>query len=99
MQFASATRSITCLAQIGKPWEDEKMDVAKINFDEAIGKVVEALVGAGYDPIAQLTGYLQTGDDTFITRTGDARGIIRLLDKEQIAAYVENNKPHEGGRS
>ena len=61
-------------------------------FDEQIGKVSTALVAAGYDPIAQLTGYLQTGDDTYITRTGDARSIIRTLDKEQIATYVEKCK-------
>ena len=61
-------------------------------FDEQIGKVSAALVTAGYDPIAQLTGYLQTGDDTYITRTGDARSIIRTLDKEQIATYVEKCK-------
>lgn len=44
---------------------------------------------AGYDPLAQFTGYLQSGDETYITRTGDARGIVRSLDKEQIAAYIE----------
>ena len=46
---------------------------------------------AGYDPLAQFTGYLQTGDDTFITRTGDARTIIRSLGREQIAEYVDRN--------
>jgi len=73
------------------------MDVVKNSFDEAMGIVVAALKAAGYDPIAQLTGYLQTGDDTFITRTGNARSIIRTLDKEQITAYVERNKSTKGG--
>lgn len=73
------------------------MDVVKNSFDEAMGVVVAALKAAGYDPVAQLTGYLQTGDDTFITRTGDARSIIRTLDKEQISAYVENIKPAKEG--
>ena len=95
MTFASAMRSITCLAQIGKLWEVEKMDVAQINFDVAIVKVVEAMKKAGYDPMAQLTGYLQTGDDSFITRTDDARTIVRTLDKEQIAEYVNENLKHQ----
>ena len=95
MPFASAMRSITCLAQIGKPWEDEKMDVAQINFDEAMVIVVEAMKRSGYDPLAQLTGYLQTGDDSFITRTGDARTIVRTLDKEQITEYVNENLKHQ----
>ncbi len=62
-------------------------------FDEQIAKVVDALVTSGYDPMDQLTGYIQTDDDTFITRTGNARSIIRTLAKEQIIAYVEKNKP------
>ena len=62
-------------------------------FDEQIAKVVDALVASGYDPMDQLTGYIQTDDDTFITRTGNARSIIRTLAKEQIIAYVEKNKP------
>lgn len=73
------------------------MDVVENSFDEAMGIVVAALKDAGYDPIAQLTGYLQTGDATFITRTGNARSIIRTLDKEQITAYVERNKSTKGG--
>ena len=61
-------------------------------FESAIEKVVMALRAAGYDPIAQLTGYIQTDDDTVITRTGDARAIIRTLDKAHITAYIERNK-------
>ena len=63
------------------------------DFEEKISNVVKALKDAGYDPVAQLTGYLLTGDDTYITRTGEARAIIRVLNKEQLAAYVERNKP------
>lgn len=50
--------------------------------------VISSMKQAGYDPLAQLMGYLQTGDDSFITRTGDARTMVRTLDKEQIAEYV-----------
>ena len=54
---------------------------------------------AGYDPLAQFTGYLQSGDETYITRTGDARGIVRSLNKEQIAAYIEKRYKTLAGRS
>lgn len=37
------------------------------DFEEKISNVVKALKDAGYDPVAQLTGYLLTGDDTYIT--------------------------------
>ena len=58
------------------------------DFEKQIAFVVSALSDAGYDPYAQLTGYLQTSDETFITRKGDARTIIKSLDIKQISEYV-----------
>lgn len=60
-------------------------------FENRILDVISFMEKAGYDPLVQFTGYLQTGNDTFITRTGDARSIVRSLDKEQIAACVETH--------
>ena len=61
------------------------------DFEKLILSVIDSLKSAGYDPMAQLTGFLQTGDENFITRTGNARAIIRTLDKERIAEYVDKN--------
>ena len=63
-------------------------------FENLIHKVIAAMENAGYDPVAQFTGYLQTGDETFITRSGEARTIVRSLDKEQIAEYLNEHYPH-----
>lgn len=30
----------------------------------------------------------QTGDETYITRTGDARRLVKGLDREQLRQYV-----------
>ena len=60
-------------------------------FESLMLKVISSMKEADYDPLAQFTGYLQTGDDSFITRTGDARAIVRSLDREQIAEYVGRN--------
>ena len=60
-------------------------------FEDKMLSVIASMKEAGYDPLAQFTGYLQTGDDSFITRTGDARAIVRTLDREQIAEYVDQN--------
>lgn len=57
-------------------------------FDKRISEITSALSAAGYDPCAQLTGYLQTGDETYITRKGNAREIIRTLDKEMVSQYI-----------
>jgi len=61
------------------------------DFEKLILSVIDSLKSAGYDPLAQLTGFLQTGDENFITRTGNARAIVRTLDKDQIAEYVDKN--------
>ena len=63
-------------------------------FESLIHKVIAAMEEAGYDPAAQFTGYFQTGDETFITRSGEARTIVRSLDKEQIAEYLDKHYPH-----
>lgn len=59
------------------------------DFEKQIALVIAALSDAGYDPYAQLTGFIQTGDDTFITRRNDARAIVSSLDREMVARYVK----------
>ena len=61
-------------------------------FEKRISKITQALSAAGYDPCAQLTGYLQTGDETYITRQENARAIIKTLDKEMIAQYIARER-------
>lgn len=62
--------------------------------NKLIHTVVAALKSAGYDPYAQLTGYLETGDDSYITRKDGARDAIKLLDKEVIRAYLAETEAH-----
>lgn len=59
------------------------------DFEKQIALVISALSDAGYDPYAQLTGFVQTGDDTFITRRNNARAIVSSLDREMVARYVK----------
>jgi len=58
-------------------------------FESLMLKVITSMEEAGYDPLTQFTGYLQSGDDTYITRSGDARGIVRTLEKEKVIEYIE----------
>ena len=46
----------------------------------------------GYDPIAQLTGYIEIGSDDYITRHGGAREKIKEIDIEMIKDYIAKNK-------
>ena len=59
-------------------------------FEQAISEIVNALKEAGHNPYAQLHGYLQTGEEIYITRRNNARFLIRELDKERLADYVKS---------
>lgn len=61
-------------------------------FHQRIIEIVEAIKDAGYDPYDQLMGYLKTGEDYYITRKGDARNLIKTLDKEKIESFVRDLK-------
>lgn len=58
-------------------------------FTEKMKIIVEAIAQAGYDPYSQLSGYLLTGKDMYITRKNGARELITQLDSEQIHGYVQ----------
>ena len=84
-------RQIYAQEKLSKNVEKGASNLEQAEFDKRISEVSSALSAAGYDPCAQLTGYLQTGDDTYITRKGNAREIIRTLDKEMIARYIKEH--------
>ena len=60
----------------------------ELDFDKTMEHIEASIQAAGFDPYAQLYGYLKTGDDTYITRTGDARRMIKTLDHSQLQIYV-----------
>ena len=59
----------------------------KDKFKETMGYVVSVLEDAGYEPYDQLYAYASTGNESYITRKGDARKLIAQLDREQIWDY------------
>ena len=60
----------------------------KQEFRARMDRIVEALKDAGYDPYMQLYGYLETGDDTYITCKGNARDEIGELDQEMVREFT-----------
>lgn len=63
---------------------------------EIIAHVYKALQAKGYDPIAQLTGFILTGDPTYITSHDSARSLICRLERDEILEelvrfYVHNH--------
>ena len=59
------------------------------NFENIMAHIVASIREAGYEPYDQLYGYLKTGDDTYITRTGDARNLIKKLERNQVQCFFE----------
>ena len=55
---------------------------------QKLAAVIKAIEAAGYDPIAQLTGYITTGNAAYVTRQGGARTLIINVDQNFIKAYL-----------
>ena len=49
-----------------------------------IDTVFNALKEKGYNPISQFTGYLISGDPTYITSHNDARNLIRKVERDEL---------------
>ncbi len=56
----------------------------KVTIDEILKLVFNALEDRGYNPIDQISGYLLSGDPTYITSHNNARGFIKQIDREDI---------------
>jgi len=57
-------------------------------FEKAMDIIAAAISDAGYNVREQLTGFLLTGDPTYITRRNDARSLIKRIDQEQLRRYM-----------
>lgn len=57
-------------------------------FEEIFKDIVSSLKEKGYSPYDQIVGYLEMNSDTYITRHGNAREKIKLLDKEMLRQYL-----------
>ena len=68
----------------------------KDKFKETMGYVVSVLEDAGYEPYDQLYAYASTGNESYITRKGDARKLIVQLDREQIWDYIAQHVKQKG---
>jgi len=58
-------------------------------FMAAMSEVYMALQEAGFEPFDQLTGYVRTGNDQYITRRNNARKIVTEMDPELIKQYLK----------
>ena len=59
-------------------------------FIATMKSIVSSIEKTGMDPYSQLYGYLTTGKDEYITRTGNARELIKKLNWQQVWDYVKH---------
>ncbi len=62
------------------------------NEQSLIQEIVTLLENAGYDSYAQITGYVKTHDDSYITRKGEARDKIKTISFSALKEYLIQNK-------
>lgn len=70
-------------------------DLSAGGVQDILSYVYRRLEERGYDPVEQIVGYLLSGDPTYITSHGEARKVIRQVDRlllleELVQAYVES---------
>lgn len=58
-------------------------------FISTMESIVSSIEEAPLDPEAQQYGYLTEGNDEYITRTGNARELIKILNWQQVWDYVK----------
>lgn len=66
--------------------KDTDVDARKI-----LKEVSKALEEKGYNPINQIVGYLLSGDPAYITSHGNARNLIRKLERDELLEELLKN--------
>lgn len=61
------------------------------NVSDVLRDVYQALIEKGYNPIYQLTGYIMSGDPTYITSYKGARSLIMKVERDEIIEELAAN--------
>lgn len=63
----------------------------QIAINDILINVYKALQEKGYDPKNQIIGYILSGDPTYITSYGNARNLIRQVDRDELLEELLNH--------
>ena len=69
----------------------------KLDMQQVLVQVYDALKEKGYNPISQIVGYILSEDPTYITTHNNARSLIRKIDRHKRVA-AESNGAYLFGR-
>lgn len=62
-----------------------------ISERELLQTIIASMKEAGYDPYDQLYGYYTTGEDSYITRKGNAREMIKSVSSDTIREFLRES--------
>ena len=66
----------------------------KLDMQQVLVQVYDALKEKGYNPISQIVGYILSEDPTYITTHNNARSLIRKIDRDELhttaASFCKN---------
>ena len=63
-------------------------DIEVNESQEILFAVYDALTQKGYNPINQIVGYLLSGDPAYITSYGNARNLIRRVERDELLEEI-----------
>ena len=58
------------------------------NNQQVLEYIVKCIKDTGSDPHIQIKGYVDSGNERYITRNGDARNLIKSVDPSLLEHYV-----------
>jgi len=61
------------------------------NVSDVLRMVYDALVEKGYNPIYQITGYIMSGDPTYITSHKNARSLVMKVERDELLEELVAN--------
>lgn len=56
----------------------------KLDMQQVLTQVYDALKEKGYNPVSQIVGYILSEDPTYITTHNNARSLIRKIDRDEL---------------
>jgi uncharacterized protein (UPF0297 family) len=63
-------------------------DSDELDMKMLVRQVCRALEEKGYRPVDQIVGYLLSGDPAYITSHGDARLLIKRIDRDELLEEI-----------
>ncbi|NMB12181.1 MAG: IreB family regulatory phosphoprotein [Firmicutes bacterium] len=63
-------------------------DGDELDMKMIVRQVCRALEEKGYRPVDQIVGYLVSGDPAYITSHGDARLLIKRIDRDELLEEI-----------